>query len=264
MTHATDPSRMADFLRELAQLAARETLPRFREPIAVENKEDAAFDPVTEADRAAERVIRQAIEEQFPDDGIEGEEFGKVRTEAERQWVIDPVDGTRAFICGVPLWGTLVGLKADGVASAGLLSQPYLGETFIADGTRAFAESRFGSRDLRVSDCRTLSAARMFTTDPHLWQGDEAAGFEALRQSIKLHRYGADCYGFVMLASGQADIVVEPGLKSYDIMALIPIVRQAGGTIGRVDGGPAEDAGTIVAAATQELYDAACEKLRGG
>ncbi|WP_240535079.1 histidinol-phosphatase [Notoacmeibacter marinus] len=264
MNNATDPAEMAAFLRELAQCAARETLPRFREPIAVDNKEHAAFDPVTEADRAAERAIRQAIEERFPDDGIEGEEFGTVRADAARQWVIDPVDGTRSFICGVPLWGTLVGLVEDGTAVAGLLAQPYLGETFIADGERAFVESRFGSRDLRVSDCRTLSAARLFTTDPHLWRGDEAVGFERLLGSIKLHRYGADCYGFAMLASGQADLVVEPGLNSYDIMALIPLVRQAGGTIGRADGGPAEDAGTIVAAATPDLYDAACERLRGG
>ncbi|MCP1200357.1 histidinol-phosphatase [Notoacmeibacter sp. MSK16QG-6] len=264
MDDATDAAQMAEFLRELAGFAAGETLPRFRKAIAVDNKEDAAFDPVTEADREAERVIRQAIETRFPEDGIEGEEFGLVRADASRRWVIDPIDGTRSFICGIPLWGTLVGLMDNGVARAGFLSQPYLGEIFIADGSRAFLEGPHGVRDLKVSDCRSLASARMFTTDPQLWRGKEMQGFEALRASVQLTRYGADCYGFAMLAAGQADIAVESGVNSYDVMALIPIIRQAGGVIARVDGGPAEKAGTVVAAATQALYDAACEKLCDG
>ncbi|RLQ88467.1 histidinol-phosphatase [Notoacmeibacter ruber] len=264
MSHASsDSAIMADFLRELARLAAEQTLPRFRRALAVDNKEEGAFDPVTEADREAERVIREAIEKQFPDDGIQGEEFGQLRAEAARRWVIDPVDGTRSFICGIPLWGTLVGLLDEGEARIGLLSQPFLGEVFIADGESAFLERGDDRRPLTVSDCRSLSAARMFTTDPALWKGDEKDGFEALRQDVRLMRYGADCYAFGMLADGRADLVAESGLNSYDIMALIPIIRQAGGVIGRVDGGPAEKAGTVLAAATLELFEAARARLRG-
>ena len=257
MRQSVTPDQMAAFFRDLAARAAAETLPHFRQQLNVDNKEADGFDPVTEADRQAETVIRSAIESAFPEDGIVGEEHGSVRLDAPVRWVIDPVDGTRSFICGLPVWGTLVGRTEDGVATAGMLSQPYIGELFIADGQKSFIEGPHGRRDLRVSNCRSVSEAKVFTTAPELWSGIEQEGFERLRHLSRLCRFGADCYAFGLVATGMVDIAIEAGLKSYDIMALIPIVRQAGGVIGRVDGGPAEEAGTVIAAATRELFDEA-------
>jgi histidinol phosphatase-like enzyme (inositol monophosphatase family) len=252
------------FLEQVAAAAEAATMPHFRSRLLVDNKDAVGgFDPVTEADRAAERAIRVLINAHFPDDGIHGEEYGLERDTAARRWVIDPVDGTRAFITGLPVWGTLVGLTEHGRAIAGLMAQPFTGETFIADGTRAVLTWRGTVTPLKASSCVTLGEAKMFTTSPHLFKGEARLRFDALEQRVKLSRYGTDCYAFAMLAAGYCELVIDPGLKPYDIVALIPLIEQAGGVIGTVDGARAENGGDIVAAATPELFQAACAAMRG-
>jgi histidinol phosphatase-like enzyme (inositol monophosphatase family) len=250
------------FFEEIAEAAAKATLPYFRTEMSIDNKEASGFDPVTEADKSAERAIRALIERDYPDDGIHGEEYGLVRENAAHRWVIDPVDGTRAFISGLPVWGTLVGLTENGNATAGLMAQPFTGETFIADGTKAVRQWRGQVADLKVSGVTKLSDAKMFTTSPHLFKGKMRGRFDALETGVKLSRYGTDCYAFAMLAAGFADVVIDPGLKPYDIVALIPLIEQAGGVVTTLDGARAENGGDIVAAATPQLHEAAMAAMR--
>lgn len=251
-----------DFLFRLADAAAAETLPRFRMNGAIDNKLAGDFDPVTEADRASEQAIRALIEETYPEHSILGEEFGTSGTGA-LQWVIDPIDGTRSFISGIPLWGTLVGLTVEGIARVGILSQPYIGERFWADGEAAWCEGPAGLARLAVRRTEDLAAATVFTTSPRLFSETALGRFEALEQACRLMRFGTDCYAFAMLAAGHVDVVVEPGLKPYDIVALIPIIEQAGGVITTVSGERAERGGDIVAAATPALHAAALKAMAG-
>lgn len=252
------------FLQRVAAAAAAQTLPRFRAADLVsDNKYEVGFDPVTEADRAAEQAIRALIREAYPDHGIIGEEFGVENDDSRHVWVIDPVDGTRSFISGIPLWGTLVGLIEDGRAVAGMMSQPFTGELFHADADGAFYDGPGGARRLRVRANRALSEATLCTTTPALFSGGKRAAYDRLEGRVKLARYGTDCYAYAMLASGMIDLVVEAGLQPYDVVALVPIIEKAGGVITRWDGGPAEKAGDIVAAATPELHRAALELLAG-
>lgn len=251
------------FLKRLADAAAGETLPLFRSSGLVDNKQEGGFDPVTAADRQAEAVIRALIEETYPDDGIIGEEQGTVRPDASRVWIIDPIDGTRAFISGLPVWGTLVGLKVDGKARIGFMAQPFTGELFVADGERSYL-LRDGHAPQLLSTRKhlTMAEATVFTTTPVLFSpGRKRDAFDRLEGSVRLSRYGCDCYAFAMLAAGFADIVVEGGLKTYDIAALIPIIEQAGGVVTTWDGGDPIDGGDVVAAATPALHAAALEIL---
>ncbi|MBO0661378.1 histidinol-phosphatase [Jiella sp. MQZ9-1] len=252
------------FLLELADAADRETLPRFRAGGGVDNKLGAgAFDPVTEADRAAETAIRAHIAARFPDHAILGEEFGE-RPGNLRQWVIDPIDGTRAFITGLPVWGTLVGHYVEGRARLGLMSQPFTGERFYADGAGAFLKRGDGApQQLATRKAERLAGATLFTTSPRLFSGDLLPRFEALEGAVRLSRYGTDCYAFAMLAAGHVDLVVESGLKPYDIAALIALIEQAGGVVTTISGDRPEQGGDIVAAATPELHAAACAILVG-
>lgn len=254
----------AAFLRRIAEAAAAETLPRFRQAGTVSNKLAAGFDPVTEADREAERAIRALIKAEYPDHGILGEEHG-VENEGQRHvWVIDPIDGTRAFISGLPVWGTLAGLLVDGDAVAGLMSQPFTGELFYADGAGAHYEGPGGSRRLATRATRALSEATLFTTTPALFAGAKRAVYDRLEAGVRLARYGTDCYAFAMLAAGHVDLVVEAGLQPYDIVGLIPIIEKAGGVVTRFDGGPAETGGDIIAAANAELHAKALEVISAG
>lgn len=250
------------FLLHLADAADEMTLPRFRNSIAVDNKLAEDFDPVTEADREAERAIVAAIQARFPDHAILGEEFG-ASGEGDQLWVIDPIDGTRAFISGVPVWGTLIGYCEDGKARLGIMSQPFTGERYLADGTASFCLHRGKERRISVRATKDVSEATLFSTSPRLFSGAGRERFEKLESESRLTRFGTDCYAFCMLASGHADLVVEAGLQPYDIVALIPIVEQAGGIVSTLDGGPAENGGDIIAAATPELHAAALTILAG-
>lgn len=254
----------ADFLRRIAAAAAAETLPRFRSQGTVSNKLAAGFDPVTEADREAERAIRAVIKAEYPEHGILGEEHGAENLGSRHRWIIDPIDGTRAFISGIPVWGTLVGLTVDGDAVAGLMAQPFTGELFYATGDGARYDGPGGERALATRKTTDLADAILFTTTPSLFKGAMRERYDRLESKVRLARYGTDCYAFAMVAAGQVDVVADPGLQAYDIAALIPIIEQAGGVVTTFDGGPAEGGGDVIAAATRELHAAAMEMLRQG
>lgn len=242
------------FLEELAAAAAAQTLPRFRAGGGVANKLGSGFDPVTEADRAAEAAIRRVIGERYPDHGIVGEEYGSEGANRDHVWVIDPIDGTRAFISGLPVWGTLVGLLAGGIARCGFMHQPFTGELFLADGASSMLVRNGTTQPIATRKNMALSEATLFTTTPALYEGTKRAAYDRLETAVRLPRYGCDCYAFAMLAAGHADLVVEPGLASYDICGLIPLVEQAGGVITRWDGGRAEQGGDIIAAGSAALH----------
>lgn len=252
----------AALMRRLAAVAAAETLPRFRQAGDVFNKLGSGFDPVTEADREAERALRRILSETFPEHGIVGEEWGAERIDSRYVWVIDPIDGTRAFISGLPLWGTLVGLTDGGDAIAGMMAQPFTGELFFADGNEARFEGPGGARVLQTRKTQKLGEATLCTTTPALFTGEARGIYDRLEGQVRLARYGTDCYAYCMLAAGFVDLVVETGLQPYDVVALVPIVEQAGGVMTDWEGGPAENGGSILAAATPELYRAAAEALR--
>jgi histidinol phosphatase-like enzyme (inositol monophosphatase family) len=260
-----------EFFRRIAAAAERETLPRFRRYGDVLNKLEGGFDPVTEADREAEQAIRALIRAEHPGHGILGEEFGSENVTSDHVWVIDPIDGTRSFISGIPLWGTLVGLTERGNAVAGMMAQPFIGELFYATGGEAWYEGpprgQHGKgKPQRLSTRKTtsLAEATLCTTTPALFHGDRRAAYDQLEEAVRLARYGTDCYAYVMLAAGNIDLVVEVGLQPYDIVALIPIIEAAGGMVTEWSGGPAEEGGGIIAAATPELHAAAMEALKAG
>ena len=251
----------ADFLHRLADVADRETLPRFRTALAVASKTgESYFDPVTEADREAEIAIRAAIEAEYPDHAILGEELGESGS-GRYCWVLDPVDGTRPFICGLPVWGTLIGLTVDGRAEMGMMSQPFTGERFWADADGAWYE-RAGKRErLATRDVGSMSQAILHTTSPEHYHGELKQGFDRLKASVRMTRYGGECYAVAMLAAGRIDLSVEPSLQPYDIVALIPIIERAGGVVTRFDGGRAEEGGAVLASANARLHDKALRLL---
>ena len=252
------------FFQDLASASAQVILPFFRSHLSVIDKDQgAAFDPVTEADRAAEVVIRRMIGQSFPDHGILGEELGNDRIDAEFVWVIDPIDGTRSFVCGIPLWGTLIGLMRNGVPVQGIMHQPYIGELFHGDGKTATVSFRGSSRRLQVRPCESLADAYLMTTTPTLFSGAQAERYAEIEERVKLARYGADCYAYMMLASGQIDVVVEAGLKPYDIMPLIPIIEGAGGIVTTWDGSRVENGGAVIAAGDARIHAEALRILSG-
>lgn len=219
--------------------------------LVANNKTDEGFDPVTAADRAAERELRSLIELHFPSHGIWGEEYGMVRGDAAVRWSLDPVDGTRALICGLPNWAILVGLIDDGRHVAGMIDLPFLDETLIAhDGV-----TRRNGELVSTSGCLFVAEARLATTDPTLFDIDEAAAFERVRLASRLTRYGLDALAYARVATGDIDLVVESGLKPHDYDALVAVVRGAGGHIGDWRGGEAFETGHVVAAASRALYD---------
>ncbi len=251
------------FFDRLAELAARETLPRFRAGAAVVNKEAGGFDPVTEGDRAAEEAIRTEIERAFPGHGILGEEHGNVGLDRENVWVIDPIDGTRAFISGLPVWGTLIGLYRGGRANMGLVDQPFTGERYFSDGLASYYSGPGGARQIHTRDCGDISNATLFSTSPHLFSGEDERKYRAVEKKVRLFRYGCDCYAYMLVASGNIDLVVENQLKPYDVGGIIPIIENAGGVITTWEGGRPEMGGRIVAAATPALHRQAMELLAG-
>ena len=247
------------FFAELSRLARAAIQPELDRGLGCHNKASSGFDPVTEADRAAERALRAAIEARFPEHGIWGEEYGMVRPEATIRWSLDPVDGTRALICGLPSWAVLVGLIEDGRHVAGMIDLPALDELLVAvDG-----QTLRNDATVRTSGCVGLAAARLSTTDPNLFVGEEYEVFERVRLACRVTRFGLDAMAYARVATGGIDLVIENGLQPHDYDALIAVVRGAGGHIGDWDGGDDFSRGRIVAAATGELYRRAVELLSG-
>jgi myo-inositol-1(or 4)-monophosphatase len=249
------------FLDVLADAAAGATLPHFRANGAIENKGGGSFDPVTEADRNAETAMRKLINATFPEHGIVGEEHGPERETAEFVWVLDPIDGTRSFISGIPLWGTLIGLLRDGKPVLGMMAQPFTGERFAGDGKRAWYRGPGGDRMLTTRSCPSVSDAILFTTTPALFNPADRSRYDGVEASVRVPRYGADCYAYCMVAAGNVDLVIESELKPYDIVALIPIIEGAGGRITNWDGASAASGGRIVAAGDPRLHDQVLRRL---
>lgn len=251
------------FIGRLATASGETILPFFRTTLGVENKNTGHdLDPVTEADRAAEAVMRRIIKDNFPQHGIVGEEFGSERADAEYVWVLDPIDGTKSFIAGFPIWGTLIALMHNGTPVFGMMNQPYTGERFSGDGGSARYEGSSGKRKLSVRRCASLAEATLFTTSPRLMQAPDRAQFERVESEVRLSRYGGDCYAYCMLAAGHLDLIIETELKPYDVAALIPIVNGAGGIITTWDGKPAQSGGRIVAAGDKRVHEAAMKLLQ--
>jgi len=246
----------------LADRAGAVILPHFRTGFVIDHKGGDLFDPVTAADRAAEMAIRQALSEIYPSHGILGEEYGALHADADYCWVIDPIDGTRAFIVGQPLWGTLIGLKRGGTPVLGLMDQPFVGERFYSTECESFIRERGTTRPMRTRSCATLREALLTSSSPDLFTtADEREHFEALARAVRLRRFGGDCYNYCLLALGQVDLVVEAGLKAYDILPLMPIIERAGGIVTTWDGGDAKDGGRILAAGDRRLHETALKVL---
>jgi myo-inositol-1(or 4)-monophosphatase len=254
----------AAFVDELATVSGEAILPFFRTSLGVEDKSATArFDPVTQADRAAELAMRALIKRSFPAHGIVGEEYGNERTDAEYVWVLDPIDGTKSFIAGMPAWGSLIALTHFGRPVFGLMHQPFIGERFSGDGEAAQYRGPAGARALLVRPCDALSDAILFTTSPTLMNAEDRKAFGRVEDAVKLSRYGGDCYAYCMLAAGHVDLVIETGLKAHDIVALIPIVAGAGGIVTNWEGGSAVDGGRVIAAGDKRVHAAAMELLKG-
>jgi myo-inositol-1(or 4)-monophosphatase len=258
----------AAFVERLGDAASEAILPFFRTALGTEDKNTGgAFDPVTEADRAAEVAMRRMIESNFPAHGITGEEFGTIRGDAEYVWVLDPIDGTKAFISGLPTWGVLIGLMHRGCPTYGMMVQPFTGERFIGDRESAFwtGPGRKGRerRRLMTRRCAALGMATLMTTSPLLYKDGNLDALRRLEAEARLVRYGCDCYAFAMLAAGHVDSVIECGVQSYDIVALMPVIEGAGGVITTWDGGNAASGGNIIASGDARLHDLALQRLRG-
>jgi myo-inositol-1(or 4)-monophosphatase len=256
-----EPDELTSFFNALCDLASVETLSRFRKPVDITNKLSKGFDPVTEADKAAEQVIRKAILERFSDHGIVGEEFGATNPDADYQWIIDPIDGTKAYISGLPSWGTLIGLYKSGHPHAGIMHQPFTDERYICDGDKSFLNHKGDISRLQTSTTQELGDAIIMTTSPALFNPVEVVYYERLEALCKLPRYGADCYAYCMLASGHIDLVVEAGLNAYDIAALIPIVEKSGGIFTDWQGGSPAQGGQVLVAANKVLHEKAMATL---
>lgn len=255
------PSELRMFLNHLCDLAKEETLPRFRTRNKITNKQDTGFDPVTDADREAERVISAEIRKNWPEHGIVGEEHGTSNRHAEYQWIIDPIDGTRSFITGVPVWGTLIGFYHNGHPLAGVMDQPFTQERFLCDGNTATVSIGTKAFKLQTANTKTLSQACLMTTAPELYSADTSEAFQRLSTACRLTRYGTDCYAFGMLAMGSVDIVIECGVQLYDVAALVPIIEMAGGVFTDWQGNQNPEGGNVIAAANLELHQQAISLL---
>ncbi len=252
-----------DFAHKMAIAAANAALPYFRAGVEVDNKlGSGGFDPVTKADRNAEQVMREMIARTYPEHNIRGEEFGFDDKGSDFTWILDPIDGTRSFIMGIPLWGTVIGLAWRGGMIAGVVSQPFTGEIFSGEGQSAAMTGPHGNGALKTRRCKGLDEAVLATTDPRLFTNPgEYDAYKSLESKVRLARYGGDCYIYCMLAAGQIDLIVEADLADYDIAGLIPIVEGAGGIITTWKGGNAANGGRVVASGDAQLHEQVLEQL---
>ncbi len=254
------PPEIVAFANRLADASGGVIRRYFRQPFDVAYKSDGS--PVTLADREAEAAIRALIAAEHPDHGVIGEEHEPLRPDAEYLWVIDPIDGTRLFIAGVPLFGTLIALTQGGVPVLGIIDQPISGERWLGV---AGVPTTFNRKPVRARRCPGLDEALMCTSSPHYFEGEDLAAFERLRAAVKWAYYGADCYGFGLLASGHLDLAVETRLDNYDFCALAPVVEAAGGVITDWRGAPLtlDSDGRVLAAGDAAAHAQALDRLAG-
>ncbi|MBI3515190.1 MAG: histidinol-phosphatase [Proteobacteria bacterium] len=245
---------------ELAALARPIVLKHFRQPLAVDTKADLS--PVTVADRTAEAVMRTAIGRVFPDHGIIGEEHGRERADAEFVWVLDPIDGTKSFISGKPLFGTLIALTWRGRPVVGVIDMPALGECWWGADDRP---SVMNGKPIRSRPCGDLAQALLYATSPHMFHGADEAAFARLAGSVRHPLYGADCYAYALVAGGWSDLAVEASLQAYDFCALVPVVEGAGGVMTDWQGRALTTAsdGRVVACGDRRLLDPVLARLAG-
>jgi histidinol phosphatase-like enzyme (inositol monophosphatase family) len=249
---------------KLADAAGAAILPHFRSAAASNphNKAKTGYDPVTEADKASERAMREIISSQRPEDGIEGEEYGSSPSRSGLAWYLDPIDGTRAFVAGLPSWCVLIGLAREGKPILGIIDQPWLDERYVGLGNESWLDCRGARTPLKTRNCSALTQAVLSTTDPFILTPPERGAFEHLRAAARLTRYGLDAYAYARLAAGTIDMVTETGLKSHDVAALIPVIEGAGGVVTDWRGEPAKLGGQIAAAANRKILDEALVSLR--
>lgn len=234
------------FTEALLREAGASILPYYRKPIPVDYKADDS--PVTQADRTAETLMRNKIAEHFPEHGIIGEEHGEVDAEREYVWVLDPIDGTKSFLSGTPLFGVLAALTQNGKPILGGFYQPVLNELLIGDGQQTL----YNGKPTQVRPCDDIAKATVLTTD-HLNIGkyQNPKGFQRLIEQARLYRNWGDCYGYYLVATGFADVMIDPEMKIWDKAALIPIIRGAGGVITDYHGQPADEGNSIVASSPE-------------
>lgn len=263
MTGKPSDAQLDRVAQAMADAARGVILPYFRNgALATDNKLAGGFDPVTEADRKAERAMRAILAVERPEDGILGEEFGATPGTSGLTWVLDPIDGTRAFISGTPTWGVLIAVADVDGPFYGLIDQPYIGERFIGTSAGASFNGPQGLSQIATRPPRALSQAILFTTFPEVGTAAERAAFAAVSGQVQLTRYGMDCYAYALLAAGQIDLVIEAGLAPYDIQAPIALIRAAGGIVTDWQGGPAHGGGRALAAANSDVHQQALSILR--
>jgi myo-inositol-1(or 4)-monophosphatase len=252
------------FAQQAIQLAGEIALRYFRQPITVDNKcGDGRFDPVTRADREVEACLREALGHRFPDFGIIGEETGTAQGTVDINWVIDPIDGTKAFISGFPTWGVLLGLQQGEQVLAGLMYQPAIGELFYGSVAGAFLVHNGKTSAIKTRQEVRLAEALLYCTHESMFSSDRnLMAFRRVSDQARLQRFGGDCYSYCMLALGQIDLVIEDTLQPYDIVPLIPIIESAGGVVTDALGRPPVSGGFVVAAANQELHKQVMSLLR--
>ena len=255
---------LAALAERLADAARAEVRPYYRRQLSVEDKPDAT--PVTEIDRAAEAAMRRLIEAAAPEHGIVGEEFGAARGEAEFVWVLDPIDGTKRFITGSPLFGSLIALLRDGAPLLGVIEMPVLEERWIGiAGRPTVRRAADGVHSAGTRACADLAGATLTASSPHMFEGADAEAFDRLRRAAKMPLYGGDCYSYAMLAEGLLDLVCEADMAVYDYMALVAVVEGAGGVVSDWQGRPLglESDGRVLAAGDPALHTAALACLAG-
>ncbi len=252
--YSNDILARLDHMRALQSAARAITLPLFYDGMSVTNKADSGYDPVTQADTEAEALLRQLIQDQFPDDAIEGEEFDNIAGTSDWTWTLDPIDGTRGFVAGVPVWSTLIAVSYLDKPLLGLIDLPALDTAFWGEPGHAWREDARGKADIQTRSCAAISEAIMGCTEPlSMLNAGELAAYNIIRAAARFSRLGLDALGYGLVASGRMDIIIEADLKPCDTRALIPIIEGAGGKITNWHGGSCVNGGRVVAVGDPSL-----------
>ncbi len=260
----TDAAELIATAAEMADAAREATLRHFRAAgLYADTKETARFDPVTVADRECEAAMRAVLARRRPQDAVLGEEYAATAGSSGLTWIVDPIDGTRSYLCGTPTWGVLIGLADESGPIYGLIDQPYTGERFEGGLGRAGMTGPLGPRPLSCRAARPLSEAILMSTFPEVGTAEEGAAFRRVSARARLTRYGCDCYAYALIAAGQIDLVIEAGLQVYDVAALIPVIEAAGGVMTDWQGRPCHRGGQVLAAANPQVHAEALELLAG-